>query len=101
MIELSRIKMRFHMVSQSVVRIVQHFGTPMTPAECAEPAAPECVVGEDAVDVAAPHTSVITPAAIDLVTGSVSTLPYAHKIRCSNCSSRSAHMNLVAGDRRI
>src|SRR5689334_9818968 len=73
----------------------------LTPAECAEPAAPECVVDEDTVDVAAPHAPVTTSAAIKLVTGIVFTLDNAYKVRRVGWSNRSAHMNLVAGDQRI
>src|SRR5687767_5358948 len=93
--------MRFNVVSQSLIGIARRYDTTITPAERAEPAAPECFVGEDAVDVAAPHAPIITATAIDLVTGIVSAPCNPQEIRRDGWGGRSAHMNFVASDRHI
>jgi hypothetical protein len=90
LVKLSPIKMRFNVVSQSLVGIAPRYDTAITPAERAEPAAPECVVGKDAMDRAASHAPIITATAIELVTGIVSALCVTNDLR-ARVSQHLAH----------
>ena len=71
------------------------------PPELIQPAAPERIIVEDAMHVAAPHATVVARTAVAFLARIVSAPCDCEQSRCIGGCSRPAHMDLVALDWRI